>query len=401
MADVLTATPPAGAPMRAPLPDADQHHKIPRVRFGMRAKMLVTFTLVFTIIFVMIGFVVVNKVAGIAQAQLVDELHNTTVSAAKTIDALGMLKLRQQIPGEIKAPFPKNFPVGGTAKNADGKVVPAGEKNDLYVKLCQELLNITKIIPNASPYTYFKDPTTGELKWETTAWAFPPLDWAAVYGQPASIIVGKDTGPASTYRLMANGLSGTIDQAPYPDHGGAFNWISTYTPIKDANGTVVAGLGVDIDTKYVNLARSKAMRSVFPWLIGSYLFLIGMVLLVATLLTRPLKRLTSATSKVAEGDYDIDLESITDSKIPDEMAVLSHSFVSMVNKVRIREQKLTQQVRRLTVEIDAKKREQSVSELTDSDFFNEIVEKGKILRQRVKGHDDDGASSTIGGPPAD
>ncbi|MEI8051677.1 MAG: hypothetical protein WCI12_09605, partial [Actinomycetes bacterium] len=100
-------------------------------------------------------------------------------------------------------------------------------------------------------------------------------------------------------------------------------------------------------------------------------------------------------------DYDIDLESITDSKIPDEMAVLSHSFVSMVNKVRIREQKLTQQVRRLTVEIDAKKREQSVSELTDSDFFNEIVEKGKILRQRVKGHDDDGASSTIGGPPAD
>jgi hypothetical protein len=396
MADVLTATPPAGAPVQASLPDPDQQHGIPKVRIGMRAKMLVTFTLVFTVIFVMIGFVVVNKVAGIAQAQLVDELHNTTVSAAKTIDALGMLELRQQIPGEIKAPFPKNFPVGGTAKNADGKVVPAGEKNDLYVKLCQELLNITKIIPNASPYTYFKDPTTGELKWETTAWAFPPLDWAAVYGQPASIIVGKDTGPASTYRLMANGLRGTIDQAPYPDHGGAFNWISTYTPIKDANGAVVAGLGVDIDTKYVNTARSKAMRSVFPWLIGSYLFLIGMVLLVATLLTRPLKRLTAATSKVAEGDYDIDLESITDSKIPDEMAVLSHSFVSMVNKVRIREQKLTQQVRRLTVEIDAKKREQSVSELTDSDFFNEIVEKGKILRQRVKGHDD--ASSTPDGP---
>ncbi|MEI8050321.1 MAG: hypothetical protein WCI12_02670, partial [Actinomycetes bacterium] len=147
MADVLTATPPSGAPLQVPLPDADQQHRIPKVRFGMRAKMLVTFTLVFTVIFVMIGFVVVNKVAGIAQAQLVDELHKNTVSAAKTIDAQGMLDLRQQIPGEIKAAFPKNFPVGGTAKNADGKTVLAGKKNDLYVKLCQELLTITKIIP--------------------------------------------------------------------------------------------------------------------------------------------------------------------------------------------------------------------------------------------------------------
>ena len=133
MADVLTATTPNSALAGTSLPDAEtlaEHkHAIPKVRFGMRAKMLITFTLVFTVIFVMIGIVVVNKVAAIAQTQLVDELHNITVSAASTIDAKAMVDLRQQIPGEIKAKFPANFPVGGTAKNAQGQMVPAGKKN--------------------------------------------------------------------------------------------------------------------------------------------------------------------------------------------------------------------------------------------------------------------------------
>ena len=69
------------------------------------------------------------------------------------------------------------------------------------------------------------------------------------------------------------------------------------------------------------------------------------------------------------------------SRFSDEMAVLSSTFALMVEKVRIRERNLASQVRRLTVQIDAKKREQSVAELTDSDFFSDILEKGKALRE--------------------
>ena len=91
-----------------------------------------------------------------------------------------------------------------------------------------------------------------------------------------------------------------------------------------------------------------------------------MVLVLATILTRPLKHLTAATARIADGDYDVDLTSIVKTRIPDEMSVLARSFVSMVDKVKIRERNLTQQVKRLTVQIDQKKREESVTALTDS-----------------------------------
>ena len=336
-----------------------------RVRFGMRAKMLTLFTLVFTVIFVVIGLFVVNYVGNQAQAQLVRQLNGTAVGGATTIDAAAMVELRGQIPQASTAKFPKNFPLD----------------NALYRRLCLQLVNITKLVPNASPYTYFRDPATGTVEWETTYAAFPPESWAAVYREPISGIVGANS---ETYNLMVKGLSTTVNQAPYADHSGAYNWISTYTPIRDASGRPVAGLGVDLPMQYVGVVRSGAIRGVLPILLVSYVIVFIMVLLLATFLTRPLKRLTVATARIADGDYDVDLSSVADTKIPDEMAVLSHSFALMVDKVKAREQKLTQQVKRLTVEIDASKRQKSVSEITDSDFFSGIVAKGKELRESMK-----------------
>jgi hypothetical protein len=65
------------------------------------------------------------------------------------------------------------------------------------------------------------------------------------------------------------------------------------------------------------------------------------------------------------------------------MFVLSQSFATMVGKVRDREKNLTRQVKKLTVEIDAKKREQSVNEITDSDFFAAIAAKAGNMRLRM------------------
>jgi methyl-accepting chemotaxis protein len=283
--------------------------------------------------------------------------------------------LQKQIPEASTAKFPGNFPLD----------------NALYVKLCKQLVAITQLVPKASPYTYFRDPTTGKVLWETTYAAFPPQDWAAIYRQPISGIVGYNS---EAYRLMVRGLSTTVNQAPYADHSGRFNWISTYTPIRDASGATVAGLGVDYPLSYVNTVRAGAIRGVLPILLISYVLLFIIVVALATFLTRPLKRLTAATARIAEGDYDVDLATTVKTRVPDEMTVLSHSFVVMVDKVRAREQSLTQQVRRLTVEIDAKKRHQSVSEITDSDFFSGIVAKGKLLREQGKG---DGAGSSPAG----
>jgi len=122
-----------------------------------------------------------------------------------------------------------------------------------------------------------------------------------------------------------------------------------------------------------------------------------LVVLVSTLLTRPLKRLTAATTLIAAGDYDVDLSKVTNTRVPDEMVVLSQSFEVMVDKVRAREKHLKTQVKRLTIEIDAKKREQSVNEITDSDFFSAITAKADSMRKRMDemDHIDDASPTPV------
>lgn len=112
--------------------------------------------------------------------------------------------------------------------------------------------------------------------------------------------------------------------------------------------------------------------------------LLLLVLLVSTWLTRPLKRLTAATTRIAEGEYDVDLSGVTNTRIPDELATLAERFALMVDKVRTREKKLSQEVTRLKVEIDSSRIEEAVAEIVESDFFAGIAEKAASMRSRMK-----------------
>jgi hypothetical protein len=56
----------------------------------------------------------------------------------------------------------------------------------------------------------------------------------------------------------------------------------------------------------------------------------------------------------------------------------------MTEKVGARERKLVAQVAVLKVEIDQKKRQQAVAEITDTDFFSELTAKADLMRAKVK-----------------
>jgi hypothetical protein len=56
-------------------------------------------------------------------------------------------------------------------------------------------------------------------------------------------------------------------------------------------------------------------------------------------------------------------------------------FEIMVGKVAKREEKLKQQVAELQIMIDESKRQEQVEEIVDSDFFRELQEKARKLRQ--------------------
>ncbi|MCX6460138.1 MAG: HAMP domain-containing protein [Actinobacteria bacterium] len=385
-----TATTPASA-------TSDDEPTVTRVRFGMRGKMLAAFAVAFTIIFGLLALFVVRFVTEQAQTRLVAELQQTAQGAAETLDTVGLERLLATIPK------PSN----------DFDVLT---KDPLYLSQSKALNVIfavtggplptgglegsTLVDPSgARPYTYFKDAADGKLYWMTNpgvVWD-PRPSFANPWRGPVADTVGGPSEPGaakSTYDYMLEGLTAVTNQPSYTDSTGTY--ISTYAPLKSADGTAMA-IGVDYYTSYVDEVRNAALRNILPVLFVGYILLLGLVVLVSTLLTRPLKRLTAATTLIAAGDYDVDLSKVTKTRVPDEMVVLSQSFEVMVDKVRAREKHLKTQVKRLTIEIDAKKREQSVNEITDSDFFSAITAKADSMRKRMDemDHIDDASPTPV------
>ena len=341
----------------------------------MRGKMLVAFAVALTILFGFFAWFIVDYVGKQAQSRLVDELSSYAEGGARALNSTDLASLLKDLPTyDPKNPYPTNDP----------RYVAANKE-------LQSLQTIVGVGENYSPYTYAKD-ANGKLVWLTS--------WSAVTPNPpftnqwrgsVADTVGEDS---EAYRALEEGLTQTVDQPEYTDDNGT--WISTYSPIKDASGTVIAGLAADFNIAYVTDVRSQAVRNILPLLLVGYLLLLCLVLVVSTWLTRPLKRLTASTERIAAGDYDVDVSNVVRTRIPDEMAVLAHSFAVMVDKVRTRERNLKTQVKRLTVEIDAKKREQAVSEITESDFFSAITAKAGNMRQRMselESIDDDSAAT--------
>jgi nitrate/nitrite-specific signal transduction histidine kinase len=113
----------------------------------------------------------------------------------------------------------------------------------------------------------------------------------------------------------------------------------------------------------------------------TYIALFVMVYLISLTLTRPIVRLTNAAQRIAEGDYEQDLAT-TVPRFPDEISSLAKVFGLMASKVYQREQSLRRQVEELKIEIDEAKRHVQVSEIVESDFFQDLQARSRALRQR-------------------
>jgi CRP-like cAMP-binding protein len=101
--------------------------------------------------------------------------------------------------------------------------------------------------------------------------------------------------------------------------------------------------------------------------------------------------------RIAEGDYSFAMDQIRTSQsavmgkgLSDEARAreLLAAFFSMVRGVQEREETLKQQVSQLKIEIDEVKRKQEFRKLTQSDFFLDLKESVKKMRE--EDDDDDG-----------
>lgn len=105
------------------------------------------------------------------------------------------------------------------------------------------------------------------------------------------------------------------------------------------------------------------------------------------------------SQKIAQGDYSFaineikttqDSIAVTQTQQPDEARAdeLLSAFFRLVEGVKAREEKLKQQLRELTIEIDEVKREKEVEDITKSDYFTRLkAESAELRRQRAEDKD--------------
>lgn len=344
--------------------------RAPRTFFlSLRVKLLLMFTLLFVITFagVFLGFY--RFATSLAMNNLKRDLMATALTAAAGIDGDAFVQLYQ-----------------------------SGQMDDAtYTAIAEFLRSIKRANPKAAGmYTYLQLPDEpDEVRFVVSA-ALPPgvapsaRDAALIQARPKGCTVPSANRPKmSDPWTQANGLSpialqsvrqAGVENDVYTDAWGA--WLSGYAPINNAAGQLVGAVGVDMCAADVTELQQNILQTIVPASALTLTVLIVAVLALASRVTRPIIALTRAAQRIGQGDYDQNLAAFRSGRLRDEVATLTNVFELMVNKVYQREQTLRRQVEELKIEIDEAKRQKQVSEIVDSDFFQNIQARARTMRQR-------------------
>lgn len=134
----------------------------------------------------------------------------------------------------------------------------------------------------------------------------------------------------------------------------------------------------------------------FTLVMGVFLVTFAIVILLINFLLRnyviqPVNVLSGLANKIsADENFSADLESEALRSItnrPDELGNLAKVFKKMAVDVYERTIKLKEQVKDLIIKIDQIRREEQVSEIVDTDFFNSLQKRAKELRARSQSDD--------------
>jgi adenylate cyclase len=152
------------------------------------------------------------------------------------------------------------------------------------------------------------------------------------------IVDDSDDDPSSIGQLYAQPELTQIKEAMtspsaspsfYSDEFGTY--MSGYAPIKDANGTAVAILGVDVTAvatlqQIDNVRNTTALIIVASVVIGTII-----ILLFSLTLIRDIKKMNIAAEKISTGDMSASIE----MKRKDEVGELASSFGRMIASLKI------------------------------------------------------------------
>jgi len=100
-------------------------------------------------------------------------------------------------------------------------------------------------------------------------------------------------------------------------------------------------------------------------------------------------RVTAAAAAIKANSFQP--ESLDEvAKRPDELGQLAQVFQEMARQVYAREQHLSLQVLQLRIEIDHARKAREVADITESEYFQQLLGKADELRKRAKADKEDG-----------
>jgi class 3 adenylate cyclase len=273
----------------------------------MRTQLVALFTIAFTIVFAAVFYWVFTFTTTRAEDRLRVDLDNTARGAVTGIDG-----------DEIEALY------------RDGKPRPDGYSDDpRYVRENAYLQQVNRLSPQAMPYTMVRGgrPDTRRVGAAAKAPEYVYIVDVDIPNTPHAGFLETDTLVPEADRAWDTGKL-THRKDIYTDRFGT--WLTTYMPIKNHAGTVVALLGCDYEASYVYQVRRSAQRSVARFLLASYVATLVLVWFAAGFFTRPVRELTAATEKLHERDFG---SALVLAKRSDELGALARAFNDMSGRL--------------------------------------------------------------------
>ncbi len=134
----------------------------------------------------------------------------------------------------------------------------------------------------------------------------------------------------SEYPALKEAFTGKITSDPEYTEDSFGVFLSAYAPVKDETGKVIAVIGLDM--------RADSEFNMINWVFYLYIalvlvaafFSIGVAVVLASFLTRPLNQLKLGAERVRRRDFDTNIE-VTSR---DEMQELAHTFNDMVSEIK-------------------------------------------------------------------
>lgn len=296
------------------MPTSPTVRQVPKFS-SLRVKLLVGFTLVFSLIFAGTYYWVYTLTIAKVTRQVKGTLQAAAIGAAETIAAEELLALYRE----------------GTRNQAGFSDDPRYQRQLAWLDQIHQTLPhvwMFTLVRGNQPDTRRIGPHQGanEIIYLVDVWARYDATRSAKFLEP---------GVGSPEHLRALD-QGTVEfRDLYQDRWGA--WITVYSPIRDRQHRVVAVLGADIEADYiVDMQRQIRNRFLVIFLVA-YSLLSLLIYIITGILTRPLTQLRLSLEQIGEGNYDLDLSTLTRKRFQDEISHLATIFEQMMYRIQVRE----------------------------------------------------------------